>query len=652
MAASSSNDELEPSPDSASSNEERIIDDDDDNDTEESPVDDVLSAHIAAEIDLVTSSNVDKRRGMPTPTLDESIGKAFFSDGVKRDFHNFASRMRQGNRPSSSKKMPPGSIHDEFTRNFWNVAAARLLPKAINGNFTDADLISWSHSMKARLALFLHYPPKKGTPDYGTTFNPLNVCVKALMRKFGSLEDCFMMDLVPIKCQRRTDLPPQDQRFGQPYMSQFGSQMEAKVVICFGKCVTDLIKWLHPSAKRLTFGDQLIFQSMHHVLAVCSDAGAIERIFIVCYHPEALLYPQDPARLTMLDQLVNMGCVLAGLVGFNPTSFVDSGRIAKRTYVKALASTPEHWEQRVLVHGRLVALLQMRREEIRSNMKIETKAIPAALLLELYTPNPPNFHKYTWQPGDIQAESVVHEIVIKVVFRLPPSHQGGPLIDGDAQMTYSQHLGLIKLAGTPLLNCRQVIVLIQAALSTKVQVKEAEKWVAAISAAKPNSESLEKLALQHQATEYWRRSQPLDKALREESDRLGVAVKELPAATRAKIRLNHGFAPSGKLEQRSSLIVTYDLPMLLSGHDMVIEYNKRLYKAKRRNWQVESTLLDMQAAQSNSPDALLDRLLSQEQLGPSWDVESYTQASGAAGDTDDEEEEEEEEEEEDAEDED
>ena len=203
--------------------------------------------------------------------------------------------MRQSSQPSSSSQIPPGSLHDELTRNAWYAAAARLLPKATN--FTDADLISWSHSMKARLALILHYPPAQGTPDYGSTFNPLNVCMKVLIRKFGSLEDCFMMNLVPIKCQRCRDVSYRDQQFCQPYMSQFGSevwteciqtlkdglsQMEANVAICLGKCVIDLIKWLHPKAKRITFGERPIFGSKHHILAVY-NAGIINRIFIVCY---------------------------------------------------------------------------------------------------------------------------------------------------------------------------------------------------------------------------------------------------------------------------------------------------------------------------------------------------------------------------------
>ncbi|KAK6007220.1 hypothetical protein QM012_006228 [Aureobasidium pullulans] len=645
MSAYSSDDESQTSTDCASSNEERIIDYDG-NDTEEPPIDDVLSAHIAAEIDLVTSSksNVDDHCGIyimsssfgvstdhvqGTPTLDESITDALFSHEAKRDLRIFANRRRQYSRPSPSSQ-EPGLLNNESSRNAWNVAAARLLSKATNGNFTDANLISWSHSMKAPLGLLLHYPPEKGTPDHGTTYNPMNVCIKALMRKFGSLEDCFMMNLVPIRCQRHTGVSHSDQRFCQPYM-QFGpevwaecirilrnalSQMEAEIIICFGKCVADLIKWLHPKAKRLTFGNQPIFGSKHHVLAVYSDAGVIERMFFICYHPEALLYPQDPLKLAMLDQMVNMCCALAGLVGFNPTSFVDTGRIARPAYVRAVVSAPMYvyWEQRVLRYGRLVALCQMRREEIRYSMKIRTEAIPATLLLELYAPTPPNIHGYTWLPHDFEAKSAVHEIIIKLVFRLPPTCRDGPLIDGDnAQMTYRQHLSLIELAGTPRLNDRQIHAMAHVALSTKAQVKEAEKWVAAVVAPKPNSESLAKLALQHKTSDNNRRQKLLDKALREEADRLGVSTtKELPAGIKAKIRLDRGLAPCGKLERRSSMIVSDDLPLLLSGHDMVIEYNKRMFIIKRKNQQIlESLVLDMQAAQSDVPDALLNRLLSQ-----------------------------------------
>lgn len=95
------------------------------------------------------------------------------------------------------------------------------------------------------------------------------------------------MNLVPIKCQRRTDISHRDQQFTQPYM-RFSSevwaeciqilkdalsQMEASVVICFGKCVIDLIKWLHPKAKRITFSERPIFGSKHHMLAVYNAGG-------------------------------------------------------------------------------------------------------------------------------------------------------------------------------------------------------------------------------------------------------------------------------------------------------------------------------------------------------------------------------------------
>lgn len=82
---------------------------------------------------------------------------------------------------------------------------------------------------------------------------------------------------------------------------------------------------------------------------------------------------------------------------------------------------------------------------------------------------------------------------------------------------------------------------------------------------------------------------------------------------RVKIRVDHGFAPTGKLEQRSSKIVSDELPLLLSGHDMVAEYNSRMFLATRRNQKL--LVLDSEAAQSTAtataPDALLNRLLSQ-----------------------------------------
>lgn len=102
------------------------------------------------------------------------------------------------------------------------------------------------------------------------------------------------------------------------------------------------------------------------------------------------------------------------------------------------------------------------------------------------------------------------------------------MIDGDdnrTHLTYRQHQGLIGLAGTPRLNDRQIRSMAHAALSTKAQIKEAEKWVAAAA----NSQSLAKLALQHQTSDNNRRTKLLNKALREEADRLNVSIKKLSA---------------------------------------------------------------------------------------------------------------------------
>jgi len=189
---------------------------------------------------------------------------------------------------------------DDHTLDAWTDAAGRLISKASEGSFSDRDLVSWSNTLRCPLAVILHYPPRRGTPDHGTTLNIRNKCIKLIHDKFGDLSDTFMMDLVPLRSQRPTDLPYTDSRVCQPYLSQFGysvwsecldilksvlTKIHAKVVVCFGRQVSVVVKWMYPDYKRLKFGDQTLFGSFDHVLVAYSSPGVIDRIFVICFHP-------------------------------------------------------------------------------------------------------------------------------------------------------------------------------------------------------------------------------------------------------------------------------------------------------------------------------------------------------------------------------
>jgi hypothetical protein len=254
-------------------------------------IDDELLDQIASETRLKDDSECSPKA--TDKQLQSLIQNSFLSAIAKKDLTRFATKLASNNHqpPSSDKQLA------------WDEVERRLLTKS-HGKFVSADVIRWSGSQKhARLALILHYPPQKGTPDHGEVRNLNNICIRILEAKFGTLADVFMHDAVPVRCQRSLTVHKEDVAFAQPYIPQFGPELwsecinileqllatlNARVTVCFGAVVVKIVKWLFPRAKRLPFGPCALFGSSTHMLAVYSADGEIEKLFVFSYHPGML----------------------------------------------------------------------------------------------------------------------------------------------------------------------------------------------------------------------------------------------------------------------------------------------------------------------------------------------------------------------------
>jgi len=222
-----------------------------------------------------------------------------------------------------------------------------------------------------------------------------------------------------------------------------------------------------------------------------------------------------------------------------------------------------------------------------------------------------NVQRYQWMPEDISIRTTLHSIAVRVLHRLPSPNALVVTEDGDCELSYMLHVTLRKLAGTPVLTTREVGSRAGTRYAAVQSKTSAKSWISAIAA--DDHDAIKSLVAGMTTSDYSRNIRPLNSALDNEARVVGVRTKQLPANTVARIRLELGYSPTEALEARCRDILKKDLPSLLSGRYIMEEEYQRLLHQRVFSDPVALAeyKLDLAAAQSNGPNALLDRLLSQ-----------------------------------------
>ncbi|KAK6007219.1 hypothetical protein QM012_006227 [Aureobasidium pullulans] len=308
------------------------------------------------------------------------------------------------------------------TAMLWDAMAMRVAQSDDRVNISN--MVSWSKSIHARLAVFLHYPPNYG--EFKESFNLETKTAKYIDSKMYGYDDVFVAHIVPLACARpsvHSDCPT----FAEPYLTTYGEDaarvcleqsatlldsLDADIVVVCGDFVRQWLTKTKPTLKKLYLGaqgeDTCILAEM--------DGNRIKRLFLTTFHLEALFYVKDRVLRWCMDEVFNVAALLAGFPIVRPYLFSTSFR---QNWINL--DRPRHDDilRLVRVCGKLQATELLFKQECTRVRVQDPASIPAQLLQEITDVDPRNPNGHDWQIHDIPYISQLQQVLLALLLQQP-----------------------------------------------------------------------------------------------------------------------------------------------------------------------------------------------------------------------------------------
>ncbi|KAH0361661.1 hypothetical protein KCU65_g8540, partial [Aureobasidium melanogenum] len=308
------------------------------------------------------------------------------------------------------------------TAMLWDATAMRVAQADDRVNI--GNMVSWSNSIHARLAVLLHYPPNYG--EYKESLNLETKAAKYLDSKMYGYDDVFVAHVVPLACERPS-VHSDCSNFAQPYLTTYGENatrtcleqsaillesLDADIVVVCGDFVRQWLIKIKPTLKKLYLGTQ----GEGTCILAEMDGNRIKRLFMTTFHLEALFYVKDRVLRWSMDEVFNIAALLAGFPIVRPYLFSTSFR-AKWINLDSLRH--DDILRLVRVHGKLLATKLLFREECKRVNIHDPATIPAQLLQEITDVDPRNPNAHHWEIQDVPYVSRLQQVLLALLRQQP-----------------------------------------------------------------------------------------------------------------------------------------------------------------------------------------------------------------------------------------